>query len=108
MKIKLNGNQATIYQLFCEFKKLTDLEISTAIKINPNSVRPCRLALERKKLITRTGKKKCHTINGRKAYYSLYEIVDGKSVSENSQQLAMKKELQKLQKQISQMLESLS
>lgn len=70
----LKGHAAIVYQIFLDKIRLTDIDILKITKLNPNSVRPVRLKLEKMNLIKRTDKKKTHTINSKKSKYTIYQL----------------------------------
>jgi transcription initiation factor IIE alpha subunit len=70
-----NKNRAL--QLFQKHGQLTDIELDRLLGINPNSVRPLRLQLQREGHIVKTGEKKKHTRGrGTKGYYTIYKVVN--------------------------------
>ena len=70
-----NKNKALV--LFQKHGQLTDIELDRLLGINPNSVRPLRLQLQREGHIVKTGEKKKHTRGrGTKGYYTIYKVVN--------------------------------
>lgn len=55
----MSKNLVTVLNLFKKRKSLTDLEIQGLTTLNPNSVRPCRLALLQNGAIQKTNEKRC-------------------------------------------------
>lgn len=57
------SNKDKIKQAFAGKKSLTDLELAGLVSMNPNSVRPCRLSLQRIGYIKKTDtKRKGYTV----------------------------------------------
>lgn len=75
MKISLSGIKLVVYEAFLQHKFLSDLDLLKITNLNPNSIRPTRLALEQMGLIKRTHRRKNHkTSNKRKTLYTVYEL----------------------------------
>lgn len=75
MRISLCGNNLVIYEAFLQHISLSDLDLLEITNLNPNSIRPARLHLEKIGLITRTHRKKNHKTSGkRKSLYTIYEL----------------------------------
>lgn len=76
------------YNLFVKHGKLTDIQLQKLLDVNPNSVRPVRLTLERKGLIRRMKEKKKHTrgriIDSRKGHYTVFKLVKNPKLVEYS------------------------
>lgn len=73
----IKGNVAKVYGLFLAHKHLTDMQIQNLLKdINPNSIRPCRLKLERLGLIVRTKNKIKHINNSKRGTYTIYSLAN--------------------------------
>lgn len=80
MKSRLTGNALKLYHIFKTHKKLTDIELLLHSNINPNSVRPARLLLEKNNLIKRTNEKKNHNTSSKRiSLYSVYELIETES-----------------------------
>jgi len=75
----MKGHQSKAYELFQKHEKLTDVQLQRLLAINPNSVRPLRLNLEKQGLIRRMKAKKKHTrgrsSNNHDGMHTIYKIV---------------------------------
>jgi transcription initiation factor IIE alpha subunit len=74
-----NKNRALM--LFQKHGELTDIQLDRLLGINPNSVRPLRLQLQREGHIVKTDEKKKHTRGrGKRGYYTIYKVVNNPKV----------------------------
>lgn len=64
----MTGHMKTIHDLFARKKNLTDLEIQGLLTLNPNSIRPARLQLQKLGHIRKT--------NDKRSNYTVYEFVE--------------------------------
>ena len=72
---KIKGNAARVYSLFLSHRRLTDVQLQEMLKdINPNSIRPSRLRLEKLGLIRRTKHKIKHKVGKKNNYNTVYEL----------------------------------
>ena len=115
----LTGNALAVYNLFLKHIKLTDVQISKLININPNSVRATRLKLEQMKLISRTEKKKKMSYgmannkhDGMYTIYQLEKVIDPKKIKNKKKKKKfsiseLRSKLKILQKTVKSMLKEL-
>ena len=99
----LQGIRQKVFNLFTKHRRLTDIQIQRLLpEVNVNSIRPCRLDLEKKGLILRTSSK----LNK----YTIFEIVNKerkKPTKNNSDLIQIKNSLIEMQNLIRQMIEVL-
>ena len=77
----LSGNRLKVYNLFKKHKSLTDYQIEKLSGLNPNSIRPARLSLEKSGLIKRTDHKaevvlyRSSHNDIKTGFYTVYDLV---------------------------------
>ncbi len=101
----LSGNRLTVYNLFKKHKSLTDYQIEKMSGLNPNSIRPARLSLEKNGIIKRTEHKAEVALYrsshkdvkiGLYTVYDLVKIVDAKNFNSTKKKMSKSQILKNL------------
>ncbi len=101
----LSGNRLKVYNLFKKHKSLTDYQIEKMSGLNPNSIRPARLSLEKNGIIKRTEHKaevafyRSSHKDIKTGYYTVYDlvkIVDAKNFNSTKKKMSKSQILKNL------------